>query len=480
MEDKKISFNGKNILIKIMVLITLIIIAVVASIININIYGINFTILPCILFVILCFYGLRYAELTILSILIIIYFRASIDIYILLIAGELIFIKVLNKKNIIERLFLKNILYWFIIFITIFILNHLGLLYLSIDEKFYILNIIVNVLLNAFIADIIVTYVSVDFIIGENKRYTIKFKDIIFHVICGSIIIPFIFNLLLDLKNIKNNYIITKEFELIIKNQIYIGIELIILALGIIILFNYAKKLLEKDIENIVSIIGDTPNKLKNGGAIQWPESKIQEVDKYIYDIELMLYRLRNSLHESNELNKILKQQAYTDSLTGLKNRLSLNKFIDCIENEVNKTFIVVLVDINKFKSINDNLGHSVGDELLLEVANRLVTLIDSKTNIYRIGGDEFMIIKQGKEDLYNYGKDILNLFKKDFSSKDICCKIDASVGISVYPDDDKDINTVIRYSDIAMYKAKENGYGHFEIFNKNMLIDFEKKRNKI
>ncbi len=496
MISNKIEFNKKNTLIKIILIILLSILAFISNIINLNIYGVNISILSCVLLIILNLYGLKYAGIIIISILAMTYFTGDINIYKLLMVFEIIFIGILNKIGILKRLFFKDATYWVIFLGLIFISSKLNLTYinLNISLKFTILNVIINGLLNALIADIVITYISSNLITGENKNYTIRVKDIIFHILCISIFIPFIFDFVLNCRNvykelnmnimqtIDGSSDIARERAIILDEEITKVKFLVIIILFIFVLIKYIKKALQKDIGNLLSIVGNTPNNLKQGEIIQWSKSNIEEFNMFKFDFELMIYRFRCILHRSEELNKMLEQQAHTDSLTGLRNRLSLKKYLDKIERESNKKFVIVLMDINKFKLINDTLGHAVGDELLLEVSSRLITLINSKTKIFRLGGDEFIIIKEkdSKEDLYKYGEEILDLFKKDFSSKDIDYKIETSIGISIYPDDNKDINSAIRYADIAMYKAKENGYGHFEIFTPNMIKEFEEKGNKL
>lgn len=496
MINNRVEFNGQNTLIKIILIILLSILAFISNIINLNIYGINISIVSCVLLIILNLYGFKYAGIVIISILAITYFTGDIDNYKLLIVFEIIFIGILNRIGIVKRVFLKDVTYWIIFLCLIFISSKLNLLYinLNISSKFIILNIILNGLLNALIADIVITYISINFITGENKNYTIRAKDIIFHTVCISIVIPFIFDFLLSCRNvykefninimqtIDGSFDITREIAIMLDEEIIKIKFLVIMVLIIFLLIKHIKKALRKDIGNLLSIVGNTPNNLSQGEIIEWSKSNIEEINMIICDFELMVYRFRCILHRSEELNKLLEKQAYTDSLTGLKNRLSLKKYLDEIETGSDKTFIVAFMDINKFKHINDTLGHDVGDELLLEVSSRLITLINLKTNIFRVGGDEFIIIKEidNKEDVRKYGDKIIGLFKKDFSSNDINYKIEASVGISMYPDDNKEVNTVIRYADIAMYKAKEIGYGYFKIFEQGMVKEFEEKGNKL
>lgn len=495
MINNRVEFNGKNTLIKIILIILLSILAFISNIINLNIYGINISILSCVLLIILNLYGFKYTGIVIISILTITYFTGDIETYKLLMVFEIIFIGILNKIGVVKRVFFKDIAYWIIFLSVIFISSRLNLLYinLNISSKFIILNIVINGLMNALIADIVITYVSINFITGENKNYTIRAKDIIFHIVCISIVIPFVFDFVLSCRNVYKelninimqtidySFDINRERSIILDEEIIKIKFLVTIVLIIYALIKYIKKILRKDIGNLLSIIGNTPNNLSQGEIIEWSKSSIEEINMLICDFELMVYRFRCVLHRSEELNKLLEKQAYTDSLTGLKNRLSLKKYLDEIEIGSDKTFIVALMDINKFKCINDTLGHEVGDDLLLEVSNRLITLINSKTNIFRVGGDEFIIIKEkeNKEDIHKYGDKIISLFKKDFSSKDSSYKIEVSVGISIYPDDNKDIKSVIRYSDIAMYKAKENGYGYFKIFKHFMIKEFEEKGKK-
>ncbi len=158
------------------------------------------------------------------------------------------------------------------------------------------------------------------------------------------------------------------------------------------------------------------------------------------------------------------------DGLTNLPNR---QLFFERLEHAVelsrrngfkngNKSKLaVLLLDLENFKSINDSLGHPVGDRLLQAVASRLQNLVRKSDTVARMGGDEFTLIFEnlsGERDASILGRKILDLFFQPFELDGHNLQITASIGISLYPDDGEDAETLIKNADIAMYHAKEKG----------------------
>ncbi len=187
------------------------------------------------------------------------------------------------------------------------------------------------------------------------------------------------------------------------------------------------------------------------------------------------------------ELYEILENMAYTDSLTKLPNRnLFQNRIQDFVNvyNHEKKPFAVLLLDLDRFKIVNDTLGHHVGDELLKEVSVRLhnvlrkddlVTKLDNqyKNNkkgdiVARLGGDEFALICTSINNTENskiVAEKIISELNKPFILGDHHLSIGASIGIALCPKHGKDINTLIRHADVAMYHAKNtsNGFTIYE-----------------
>lgn len=166
---------------------------------------------------------------------------------------------------------------------------------------------------------------------------------------------------------------------------------------------------------------------------------------------------------------------AYHDALTGLPNRLLFNDRLSLaisVARRNNKKFAVMMLDLDKFKLVNDLLGHDTGDLLLQSVGNRLRGCLRKSDTVARMGGDEFMLllpeINQKKDAEVIAGK-IIDSFQRIFPLKNKEFKITTSIGIAVYPDDGVDFDTLKKNADIAMYKAKENGRNNFQSYDSNV-----------
>lgn len=173
-------------------------------------------------------------------------------------------------------------------------------------------------------------------------------------------------------------------------------------------------------------------------------------------------------------LEKQLEHQAYHDPLTDLPNRILLE---DRLKHAIssaskNKTKLGILfIDIDRFKLINDSLGHEAGDQLLIAVANRLKSNLREADTIARLGGDEFVVlsnIADNKQELTIANK-ILDTFKTSFKIGDRLLNITSSIGISIYPDNGDTIEDLIRNADLAMYQAKEKGMNQIHMYMNDM-----------
>jgi len=178
-----------------------------------------------------------------------------------------------------------------------------------------------------------------------------------------------------------------------------------------------------------------------------------------------------------------IQHQANFDSLTGLPNRrLFSDRFSRAIEHGKNcrQRVGVIFIDLDRFKHINDLLGHSVGDELLQQVSERLIKCIGSSDTAARFGGDEFAILLTDSPDLHNIEDKVISLL--DCICKPYCLRgadayVSASIGVSVYPDDGKSTETLLRKADSAMYKAKDKGRSNFQFFTHEMDVEAKQRR---
>jgi diguanylate cyclase (GGDEF)-like protein/PAS domain S-box-containing protein len=170
-----------------------------------------------------------------------------------------------------------------------------------------------------------------------------------------------------------------------------------------------------------------------------------------------------------------LKHQAGHDTLTGLANR---NLMADrLLQNTIHawrsrQNIGIMLLDLDRFKMVNDSMGHNYGDELLQQVADRLVNCVRAGDTVCRMGGDEFVIILSELVEEDNIGllaKRIHETLAEPFSLSDHQLRITVSIGISLFPKDGELVETLIRNADIAMYRAKEEGGDKFRFFAPEM-----------
>ena len=167
-----------------------------------------------------------------------------------------------------------------------------------------------------------------------------------------------------------------------------------------------------------------------------------------------------------------LEHQVMHDSLTGLANRRLLEHDVTttlALARRNQKKFAIVTIDVDKFKQINDTLGHDNGDALLKTVASRLRNAVRISDTVARIGGDEFVILLNEVKNLAgveSVAQKIIHLFKNPISLNEHTITITVSVGISIYPEGGQDYENLYKNADIALYQVKENGRGHYCIFH--------------
>lgn len=160
-----------------------------------------------------------------------------------------------------------------------------------------------------------------------------------------------------------------------------------------------------------------------------------------------------------------MRHQALHDSLTGMPNRTLFDdrlKVAMRVADREHKPLSILMLDLDRFKEINDTLGHHIGDQVLQEVARRLNSVLRASDTVSRFGGDEFVMLLAGAgpdQAAGILGK-IRGAFEADFVVEGQALHIEVSIGVSTYPEHGSDANTLIKHADVAMYFAKHNGTG--------------------
>jgi diguanylate cyclase (GGDEF)-like protein len=172
---------------------------------------------------------------------------------------------------------------------------------------------------------------------------------------------------------------------------------------------------------------------------------------------------------------------AYHDSLTGLPNKLSLYENAKKRFHRNRNTSALFFIDIDNFKNVNDTMGHTFGDQLIVKVSDRFCTILDQKKTIYRLSGDEFiMIVEEMNEisEVEQFASHILNVFRDEFEIQEYILHISLSIGISLFPQHGSSLDELLKYADIAMYQAKEAGRKSFMIYDQRMNEVFTERMN--
>ena len=195
-------------------------------------------------------------------------------------------------------------------------------------------------------------------------------------------------------------------------------------------------------------------------------------------DVNLMVRAIKYAIERHQLLRQMEKARgieqflAYHDVLTNLPNRLLFHDRLQqalAHAKRYSGNLAIFFLDLDGFKGVNDTLGHALGDRLLQDVANRLLATTRESDTIARLGGDEFVILLKGVghiEDVHKVGRKIRNEISRPFLIDGHSIDLTASIGVSMYPDDGTDMESLMKKADFAMYRAKEEGKNKFELFD--------------
>jgi len=270
------------------------------------------------------------------------------------------------------------------------------------------------------------------------------------------------------------------QFDLFVKTTQLVGI-------GILLEMNQTSVSHEQMVQRFVQLLGlEKQVKAINNKTVL--ETKLDNGDASVMEFQAAIYPDGHSVvlvhdiselvHEKRQREAAIEQLHETathDALTGLANRILLYDHIDRLIAESyreEKSFFILFLDLDGFKVINDSLGHDIGDELLIQVAERLSGACRDSDFVCRLGGDEFCVVAPVTEFSENglilAGK-IIEVIGHDFMVDQQSIRIGVSIGVSLYPLDAQDATGLLKKADIAMYRAKENGRNRCQFFTTEM-----------
>jgi diguanylate cyclase (GGDEF)-like protein/PAS domain S-box-containing protein len=203
---------------------------------------------------------------------------------------------------------------------------------------------------------------------------------------------------------------------------------------------------------------------LQNENLAEGPDGLLSVIEGTVIDIS-----------ERKRAEEQVKHLAFHDPLTNLPNRLLFNDRLTLAVAQAHRhaqRLAVLFLDLDRFKTINDSLGHSVGDELLRQVAERISEYVREGDTVARLGGDEFTLLVPGisaEEDAAKIARKICEAIHDPFWIDGRELFVTTSIGVSVYPSDGHDSETLVRNADSAMYRAKEQGRDNYQLYTPAM-----------
>ncbi len=235
---------------------------------------------------------------------------------------------------------------------------------------------------------------------------------------------------------------------------------------------------------------------IKEKGYTKDFEIKLKKRDGGIMDCLVTVMAKRNEKGEiigyqgiirditaAKQAEDTIRHMAYHDALTGLPNRILFNdRLVMAMTNSLRtgKKVAIMMLDLDKFKQVNDVFGHKIGDLLLKAVSERLGRMLRKGDTVARMGGDEFMIILP--EISYEYvanmiAEKIIEIFQWPFRLEGKELSVTTSIGVSIFPKDGKDTDTLMKHADIAMYSSKKLGRNKYTCYSSDMSNDINKRK---
>ena len=218
---------------------------------------------------------------------------------------------------------------------------------------------------------------------------------------------------------------------------------------------------------------GLTRNHRRDGNTIwcEWYHSALLDDDGQIVSILSFVQDVSSRIQAEERLQYL----ATRDALTGLPNRLLLHERLTQAIAQAKRSghrVGVLFIDLDRFKNVNDTLGHRIGDELLKRVTAALSGALRETDLLARLGGDEFMVIVEDFDDpsvLGRIAQKLLDAIAQPFEIEEHDIFVTSSIGIAVYPDDSDDPEELLKHADVAMYRSKELGRNTYQFLDANL-----------
>jgi diguanylate cyclase (GGDEF)-like protein/PAS domain S-box-containing protein len=237
--------------------------------------------------------------------------------------------------------------------------------------------------------------------------------------------------------------------------------------------YNYIDSLLNAIHGISTNNLKDMYAERKDGGLIP---VEVQVGKRYVQDKFMIACTIRDMTNQKRT-QELISHMAYHDGLTNLPNRRRFNDFLQTQLDEAkatDKPFALLYLDMDRFKYVNDSLGHHIGDRLLQEISGRLLHAVRSQDFVSRLGGDEFVVVllETNREQAISIAESLIERFRLPFHIDRYELIVTTSIGLSVFPFDGEDKLVLLKHADAALYRAKEHGKNNLKIYHSGMNLN--------
>lgn len=259
--------------------------------------------------------------------------------------------------------------------------------------------------------------------------------------------------------------------------------EWIMLLLGTLTSFIVAiitARVICRPLNQAISIAGYIANGRRNV-EIE-PYTTEDEAGKLLNALDHMQKSIQRTEAKLESSKQEMQYMAFHDALTGLPNRSEFLKDLDrllALAERHKRLVVLLLIDLDNFKTINDTLGHDIGDLLLIQIGKRFRSLLRKEDFVARLSGDEFAVLLYGVNKEHVAGKvanKIIEAVNKTFQLNSYHINVTVSIGVACYPEAGKDVESLTKSADIAMYRAKESGRNKFQYYNASISEKHHKR----